>query len=275
MPIKKLILCYAFILGWSQLIGQINNIKFKHSPKHEQYIVHYDLEKNKDYQYYEIELIAFIGGIRVHPSRSALLGDVGVNVRMGKNKKIIWNYPIDLEQIIGTVDFKIRARRQYIQPPPSNATDLVVGTGLSSVGLATALWGGSIILKKGQIDPTVSQSKNPIVFYYTFCEATSPVFESSLVEIQQQGLSSACDGHFESANRKFNRGILTGAIGVAIIAGGVYTLLNKPFLKPKMRDYRKKYYLALQPTFNWEQGETAGSGGKGILGARLVYQFGR
>ena len=146
---------------------------------------------------------------------------------------------------------------------------MVVGTALSSVGLATTIWGTSIILKKGKIDPTASASKDPILFYYTFCEATSPNFASSLVEISELGQPSACDGHFEAANKKFNRGIITGAIGAAVIIGGVYTLLTKPFLKPKMRAYQKKYYLAVEPTFNWQQQ------GQGGIGARLVYHFGR
>ena len=275
MLLKKISIYYLLIIVWSPLTAQVSHIKFKHSANNEQYIIHYDLEKSQNESYFETELVAFIGGIRVNPSKRALLGDVGVNIKTGKRKKIIWNYPVDLEQIIGGVEFIVRARRQYIQPPPTAATDLVVGTTLGSVGLATALWGGSIVLKKGRVDPTVSASKHPIIFYYTFCESTSPSFESSLVEISQLGQSSACDAHFETANKKFNRGIFTGVIGAAVIAGGIYTLLAKPFLKPKMRVYRKKYYLAVQPTFNWAQQGAGTLAGKGVFGARMVYQFGK
>ena len=67
MLLKKLYI-YCFLLTtWSPLIAQISNIKFKHSPNNEQYIIHYDLEQQENESYFETELVAYIGGIRVYP----------------------------------------------------------------------------------------------------------------------------------------------------------------------------------------------------------------
>ncbi|MEM1121234.1 MAG: hypothetical protein AAGJ18_12355 [Bacteroidota bacterium] len=258
-----------FGLLFSTLNGQVTNIRVEHDAKNEQYLIRYDLAKNNQQRYFDIELTATIGGVKVRPSLAALSGDVGLNIRYGSNQQIRWNYFIDIEKIIGEVQFKVRARPTFLPPPPQPHLDLALGATVSGVGLVVAALGGRTVLKKGKRDVNATATDDPILFYYTFCDESSPNRDPSLLEISPDNPVSACDNHLSSANRSYQKGITQSALGIAMLAGGLYLLIKKPLVQKKVKAYRKKYDLTLQPTFNWSaQAATS------VVGLQLRCEFG-
>lgn len=271
--LKKRITLYFFTIIFSlNLVAQVTNITSKHDEINEKYIIHYDLFKANDQRYFDIEITAMIGGIKVRPSLVALSGDVGLNVKYGSNKRMVWDYFVDIEKIIGAVTFKVRARKTFIPSPPKPMVDAVIGTAISSAGVYMAALGGRAILKKGKRDEMATAEDEPILFYYTFCDKVSPNYDLNLVQISAEGATSACDTHFEAADKAYKKGITKAAIGLAILASGIYTLWKKPFIQPKLKAYRKKYDLTFQPTFNLESGRAIN---QSSVGFRMQYQFGK
>ena len=232
------------------IVAQVTNITAKHDNVNEKYIINYDLSKANDQRYFDIEIIAMIGGIKVRPSMVALSGDFGLNIKYGSKKRIVWDYFIDIEKIIGKITFKVRARKTFIPPPPPPRLDIAVGTVVTGAGIYLTTLGGKTVFKKGKIDPMATADKDPIIYYYTFCDTDSPNYDLSLVQIATEGATSACDVHFTAADKAYKKGVVKSAIGLAIIAGGIYTLVTKPFHQSKLKAYRKKYDLTLQTTLN-------------------------
>lgn len=251
------------------LKGQVTNIRVVHDTANEQYLIRYDLAKNNQQRYFDIELTATIGAVKVRPSLAALSGDVGLNIRYGSNQQIRWDYFIDIEKIIGKVQFKVRARPTFLPPPPPPRLDLALGTAISGTGLVVAALGGRTVSKKGKQDVSATAMDNPILFYYTFCDESSPNRDLSLVQVDPNNPVSACDNHLAAANRAYRKGITQSALGVAMLAGGLYLLIKKPLVQKKLKAYRQQYDLTLQPTFNWST-----SAATGVVGVQLRYVFG-
>ena len=271
--LKKQILLYLFSLVFSwNLTAQVTNISAKHDAINEKYIISYDLAKTKNQRYFDIEIIAMIGGIKVRPSLVALSGDAGLSIKYGSKKMIVWDYFVDIEKFIGEVTFKVRARKTYTPAPPKPLVDATVGTIVGGTGLYLAAIGGNTIFKKGKRDALATPEEKPILYYYTFCDTESPNYDANLVQVGTAGEVSACDAHFEAANDAYNKGVTKTAIGLAVLASGIYTLWKQPFNQSKLKAYRKQYGLTFQPTFNWEKGRPIQQGG---VGFRMQYRFGK
>ncbi len=269
---KISILFFCQILYVLSSVGQVTNIKAKQDAVNGTYTISYDLAKVNNQRYYDIEITAMIGDVKVRPSMDALTGDVGLNIKYKNNRSITWNYFIDIEKIIGEVKFKIRARSTFIPIPPKPTVDIVLGTAVSSAGVYMAALGFRTLLKKGKINIEATPRTDPIRYYYTFCDVNSPNYTPALARINTDNSMSSCDAHFIAANTAYKKGVDKSAIGLALMAGGLYTLLAKPFNKAKLKRYQEKYNLTFQPTFDWEQ---ALPDRQGIVGVQLQYQFGR
>lgn len=258
------------ILYVFSLFGQVTNITAEHDVANGKYTISYDLAKVNNQRYYDIEITAMIGAVKVRPSMEALRGDVGLNIKHKNNRSITWDYFIDIEKIIGEVTFKIRARSTFIPLPPRPKVDIAIGTAVSSAGVYMAALGIHTILKKGKIHSAATPRTDPIRYYYTFCDVSSPNYDPALARISTENSMSSCDTHFVVANAAYKKGIDKSAIGLALVAGGLYTFLTKPFNKAKLKRYQEKYNLTFQPTFNWEQ---ALPNRQGIVGVQLRYKF--
>lgn len=267
---SMLFLCQMLYIFSS--FGQVTNIVAEHDAANGKYLISYDLAKVNNQRYYDIEITAMIGAVKVRPSMEALTGDVGLNIKHKNNRTITWDYFIDIEKIIGAVSFKIRARSTFIPLPPKPKVDMIIGTAVSSAGIYMATVGFHTILKKGKANPTATPRTDPIRYYYTFCDVDSPNYTPALARINTDNSMSNCDAHFIAANAAYKKGVDKSAIGLALVAGGLYTFLTKPFNKAKLNRYREKYNLTFQPTFNWEQ---ALPDRQGIVGVQMQYQFGR
>lgn len=270
--LKKIsILFLCQILYVLSSVGQVTNIEAKQDAVNGTYTISYDLAKVNNQRYYDIEITAMIGSVKVRPSMDALAGDVGLNVKYKNNRSITWNYFIDIEKIIGEVRFKIRARPTFIPLPPKPKVDIAIATAASSAGVYMAALGFHTIIKKGKMHSAATPGTDPIRYYYTFCDVNSPNYAPALARLDDNSMSS-CNAHFMAANAAYKKGVDKSAIGLALMAGGLYTFLTKPFNKAKLKRYQEKYNLTFQPTFNWEQ---ALPDRQGIVGVQLQYQFGR
>ena len=272
----KILTSTLLLLYWTcglSVQAQVTNIRSNHDAINDKYIITYDLAKENRYNYFDIDIIANISGIEVRPSLAALSGDMGLNIKYGSKKRIVWDYLIDIEKVVGEVDFKIQARRPAIPAPPSQSLDIAVGSSLAGVGLGLAAYGGLTILKKNRIDIEATPGNDPLVYYYTFCDSESQYFNTALAEVEDENSASICDSHFTEANEQFKKGVRFSTIGGILVAGGLYALLAKPFYKPKMKAYRKKHGLTFTPTFDWQQSPNQSP--QGVVGLRLSYQFGQ
>jgi len=269
---KKVCFFILFSLIYTfSLYGQVTNIRAKHDTVKEQYVISYDLKKVNAQHYYDIEITAMIGGIKVRPSVAALQGAVGRHIKVGSRRQIVWDYFVDIEKIIGAVTFKVKARNTAIPALPKPKLDLALGTVMGSVGISLAAIGSKTILKKGKINAAATLETDPIRYYYTVCEANSPYYKAELVQKNTENTMSVCDSHFVLAQNTYKAGVNKSAIGLALVAGGLFTLLTKPFNQSKVKAHQQKYDLTFQPTFNWEQ---ALPNRQGIVGVQMQYQFG-
>jgi len=270
--LKKAYLPMLFQLFYTfSLSGQVTNIQAKHDSTKEQYIISYDLTKLNAQHYYDIEITASIGGVKVRPSITALQGAVGRHIKAGKRRQIVWNYFVDIEKIIGPVTFEVKARNTAIPALPKPKLDIVLGTSIGSVGMIMTAMGTKTILKKGKINHAATLEEDPIGYYYTVCAENSPRFNATLARRSTENTSSVCDSHYVLAQKTYKAGVNKSAIGLALMAGGLFTLLKKPFNQSKVKAHRQKYNLSFQPTFNWEQ---ALPNRQGIVGMQMQYQFG-
>jgi len=262
--------CFCLI----NIEAQVTNIHFNHDEVNEKYIITYDLAKENRYNYFDIDITAEVNGIVVRPSLAALSGAVGLNIKYGTKKRIVWDYLIDIEKLIGEVTFKVQARRPALPAPPAQTFDLAFGAGMGVAGLGIITVGSFTLLKKGKIDPDASASRDPLIYYQTFCDAESPHFNISLTEIDNENDNSLCDNHFKEGEAEYDNGVLLASIGGVVVAAGLYVLLAKPLYKPKMKAYQKKHRLAVAPTFQLNQLQPK-QAPTGVVGLRLNYQFGR
>lgn len=274
MKHKKII---ALTLFWSLFIplihAQVSNVRFNHDVVNDKYIITYDLAKENRYNYFDIDIIAEVSGIEVRPSLAALSGEVGLNIKYGSRKRIVWDYLIDIEKIVGDVSFKVQARRPALPPPPSKNLDLAVGAGVATSGVILTTLGGLTLLKKGNVDPDVSQKTEPLIYYQTYCDPASTHFNFALAEIEDENSASFCDAYYTEAQDEYKKGKSLSSIGGVVAVAGLYILLAKPFYKPKMKAYRKKHNLTFHPTlqinrFQWNQSPES------IVGMRMTFQFG-
>lgn len=259
------------VYGFS-LFGQVTNIQARHDANNEKYIITYDLAKTKGQHYFNIELTAMIGDEEVRPSIVALTGDVGWHIKYGRKQQIVWDYFIDLEKLVGEITFKVRARHATLPAPPKPKLDIALGSAISGIGLYTLTTGGHTVLKRGQINSSAASQEDPIRYYYTFCATNSPFYMPDIARVRTADDRLICDIHFDNANQAYKKGIRKTAIGLAVLTGGIYTLLKKPFHQKKLEAYQKDNNLTLTPTFDWgDQIATP----NGIVGVNLTYQFGR
>lgn len=274
--IKKIPLLACFLLGIFPLLqAQVTNINAQFDQTNDKYIITYDLEKKGRVAYFDIEIYATIGGVKVIPSSPALSGDVGQQIKYGSKKRIVWDYNIDVEKVVGQVIFDIQARRPTIPPPPEPTMDMAVGGAAGGIGLIMAGIGLPKLTKKGKIDATLtSAADDPIVYYSTFCDPASSEYNADLVVERSNG-TSVCDDHYEMANNEYKSGSVLTTIGVVLLAGGAYTFLSKPFYTPKIKAYNKKYDLSFEPTFEWNQNSAFQKTSPTTVGVKLKFQFGK
>lgn len=275
MIFKKALVFFIFsCVCLINMQAQVTNIRFNHDEVNGKYIITYDLAKENRYNYFDIEITAKVNEVDVRPSLAALSGGVGLNIKYGTKKRIVWDYLIDIEKLIGEVTFKVQARRPALPAPPAQTFDLAFGAGLGIAGLGIITVGSLTLFKKGKIDPDASASRDPLIYYQTFCDVESPHFNLSLTEIDNENDSSLCDNHFKEGEAEYGNGVLLASIGGVVVAAGLYVLLAKPFYKPKMKAYQKQHRLAVRPTFQLNQLQPK-QAPTGVVGLRLNYQFGR
>jgi hypothetical protein len=273
--LNRILIITFLVLGLAPTsFSQIENINSQLNDAKDKFIVSYDLKKTSNISYFDIDLKVSIDGILITPSSAALRGDVGPLIKYGNNKRIIWDAFVDVERIDGNVKFEVIWRKPDVPAPPAVVLDYVVGGGAAGVGVGLSVLGLVTISKKGNIDLSADPDKNPIVFYYTYCDPSSPHYNAEMVIIEAEGTDSACDAHWEKANKKYKQGQLMSIIGAAVAVGGAYIIWKKPFWQPKMNNYLKQYGLHISPTFEWNNFNDTGYA-QGTFGVRMTYQIGK
>lgn len=86
---------------------QIMNLHFNQSD--DMIIVYYDLIGDEIYKY-KVQLFYIINGELRGPAKS-VIGDIGINIKPGKSKRIEWHVLKDSNSIEGEIKVKIQAER--------------------------------------------------------------------------------------------------------------------------------------------------------------------
>lgn len=262
------------VLVFSFTQAQVSEISAKLNETQDKFIITYKLEKGKT-GFWNVQLIAFIDGVQIDPSRSALFGDVGQQIRYGKNKRIVWDAYIDVESIDGEVRFEISAKLPPMAAPPTPKMDYISGGVLAAGGVGLLASNLPNALKKGNIDVNATPSSDPISYYYTFCDPSSTAFDAEQVIVEQAGLNSLCDQHLETANSKYKSATTGVGIGGALIVIGGILILTKPIHKYiQMPKYLKANGLSFEPTVDFNS-YYAGQTPQVNVGLSLTYTLGR
>lgn len=244
---KYLNLLFFFLFYQAFLSAQATNVTAKLNKAEDQFLITYDLEEGTQ-GYWDIKLIAFIDGIRIEPSRVALSGNVGWQVRYGKKRRIVWEAFTDVEDINGIVRFEVWANEPPFPPPPKAKKDLLVGSSTNLIGLGIAATASPIFLQQNKVDLNATSGEQPLLYYQTFCDPQSIHFDPNQVIPEQENQASACDQHFIAAEQGYQSAVLRTQIGGGLVLLGSAILLVKPINKYiQMPKYLKEYGLSLRP----------------------------
>ncbi|MEN0046522.1 MAG: hypothetical protein AAF806_05665 [Bacteroidota bacterium] len=246
--IRCLILALFFFYAISSM-AQATNVKAKLNKAQDQFIVTYDLDK-REAGFWDIRIIAFIDEIRIDPSRAALSGDQGLSVEAGKNKRIRWEAYTDVESIDGWVRFEVWASPTPLNIPAPRPTDWIVGSGVTTLGLGLLASGIPNLLKEEKIDANVLPESDPIIYYQTFCDPSSPHFDATQVIPEQAGQASTCDAHFLAAEQSYRAASTRTIVGSGLVVVGGLLLITKPFYRRvQLPKYLKNYGITVTPNF--------------------------
>ncbi|MEL6945786.1 MAG: hypothetical protein AAFO82_24290, partial [Bacteroidota bacterium] len=98
------------------------------------------------------------------------------------------------------------------------------------------------------IDLNATPTKQPILYYQTFCDPQSIHFDPNQVIPETAGQSSACDQHFLEAEKAYQSAVLRTQIGGGLVLLGSAILLAKPINQfIQVPKYLKKYGLSVRP----------------------------
>ena len=252
----------------------VSNVRAKLNESKTKLIITYDLARG-DKGYWDVNVVAFVDRVKIIPTIGSLKGDEGRLVKKGKNKRIIWDYRIDVPIITGDVEFEVNATPILIPPPPPKNIYYASGSGGIVVGLGMIMKSVSIRSKKGNINSDAIASSNPIEYYYTFCNPDSEHFNSNFVILDAANDKSPCDQFHEEAEKKYRKGAWWFLGGTLLSAAGVYMILGKPFYKKKLIAYNEEYDFAITPEINWQPYAGQYDIPQSTVGLKLTYQFGK
>ncbi|MEM8526548.1 MAG: hypothetical protein AAGG68_18035 [Bacteroidota bacterium] len=267
---KRLNTLFFFLFYQTFLLAQITNVQAKLNKAEDTFIITYDLEEGAQ-GYWDVRLIAFIDGIRIEPSRVALSGAIGWQVRAGKKQKLYWKAFEDVENIDGIVRFEVWANESPFPPPPKAVNDWIIGGSGNLLGLGIVAPALPDLLSNDKIEVNATPDDQPILFYQTFCDPQSIHFDPNLVIPEQESQISACDQHFLAAEKGYQSAILRTQIGgsLALLGGAILLIkpINRYIQKPK---YLRKYGLSMRPVL---QLESYASNTRASFGFQLTSNF--
>ena len=208
----------------------------------------------------------------LYMGKDKLYGDIG-RMKYGKNKEILWNWTNVISDPSVVTGFEVFGTWSSCPVEPEIYNDIAIGSGGGVVGIVISTIGLATVLKKGNVDNSITNpDDDPITYYYTYCDPNSSFFDNSLVELNTDN-TSPCDTHLEAARSIYRQGQTLLVAGTVLTAAGAYIFWKKPLYNRAMLKYRRENSdcLTLTPTFDFQQSVVWGDS-PGV-GLRLTYQF--
>jgi len=230
-------------------------------------VITYDLARLNDYIYFDVSVVVKVEDKVV--AAKALSGDVGNFVRIGTNKKIVWNIFEDISELNGALSVEVLAfnpvpsttetmsdnNKEDAPPPPAKMPSAKIpfwagmgGIGVTGVGLLTA---GMKSAGEGQD------------LYKVYKENT---IETAALYTD---LGSTRDEVYREANKKYRNGSLLQMAGAAILVTAGVIIVNRMIQSKKI----ERRSLALSPYLNVNPDNASGKV-QADTGLTLRYRFG-
>lgn len=123
--IKLIVLLIINAFGTSQLFSQtavIENVQYYFEKTSKQIVITYDISNYEEDNTFNIELL-FIDGKNQKIEPKSVTGDIGINIKGGKNKKINWDLYNDISELSETA--KPILKITSVIPPPVDASHAI------------------------------------------------------------------------------------------------------------------------------------------------------
>lgn len=248
-------------------VGQVvTNVNWALEGK-EQIVITYDLAKQDNVIYFDVSVKVKIDKETITPT--ALSGDVGNYIKVGTNKKIVWNMFQDIQELNGELSVEVLA----FNPVPTAVTDAKPGKKpdvpvMPQPAAPTKnipFWigiGGIGVTGIGLLTSGMKNTSEGLDLY--------KIYENNTVETAAiyTEMSSTREEIYKEANKKYKTGTITKVGGgIVLLAAGVI-MVNRIIQMKKIN----KQALSVAPFINVDRGNASGKiGAQG--GVTLTYRL--
>ena len=228
-------------------------------------VITYDLARLDDYIYFDVSVVVKVENKEV--AAKALSGDVGNFVRIGTNKKIVWNIFEDISELNGALSVEVLA----FNPVPAttetvsadNANDAPPPPKMPSAKIPFwAGMGGIGVTGVGLLTAGIKSAGEGQDLYKIYKDNT---IETAALYTE---LGSTREEVYSEANKKYKNGSLLQIGGAAILVTAGVIIVNRMIQSKKIG----RRGLALSPYLDVNPG-AAGKVHAGT-GLTLQYRFG-
>lgn len=238
----------AFILFIGTLFpaaGQVvSNVNWE-LVDNEQIVITYDLAKQGTYIYFDVSVKAMVDNKAINAT--ALSGDIGNFIKVGKGKRIIWNMFQDITELNGELTIEVLAfnpvptAKTELQGEPSETPEVKLPAtsnvpfwvGMGGVGAT-----GIGLLMNGM--KSSSEGKDLYKIYTDNTVENSDVFAE---------LGSTREEVYDEANKKHKTGTVLAIAGGAVLATAGIIMINRLIQMKRL----KQRGIAVSPYIDFQQ----------------------
>lgn len=228
---KTLTVCIFMSIIMFSSVGQVvSNVNWE-LEGNERIVITYDLARLDDYIYFDVSVVVKVEEKVV--AAKALSGDVGNFVRIGTNKKIVWNIFEDISELNGALSVEVLA----FNPVPSTTTSVSEkskGDTPPTPKMPTAripFWagmGGIGVTGVGLLTAGIKSAGEGQDLYKIYKENT---IETAALYTD---LGSTREEVYEEANKKYKNGSLLQIAGAAILVTAGAMIVNRMIQSKKV-----------------------------------------
>jgi hypothetical protein len=251
-------LIILFLLGGiiSPALAQVvSNVNWE-LEGNERIVITYDLARQDNFIYFDVSVKVKIENETITPK--ALSGDVGSFVKVGTQKKIVWNMFEDISELNGELSVEVLA----FNPVPSSSTEAKADKGKKKDATTPSMprlpmakdipfWagmGGVGVTGIGLLTGGMKSANEGQDLYKIYKENTS---ESASVYTE---MGSSREDVYSEANKKYKNGSLLKLAGAAVLVGAGAVIVNRIIQAKKL----ERRNMAFSPYINIDPKNTSG-----------------